>query len=471
MITVVGLGPGQMSRVPTSVRHLLLDPANTVVLRTMDHPASAELANERTVVSCDDLYETHESFDEVYEAIVERLGAIEGPVIYAVPGSPMVGEFAVRKLLERLTDVEVIPSESFVDAVLAEVGYDPLDRGLQIINGHHLPDPLVLDKPTIIGHVDRPEILGDTLDAVSRVTFEDQTVTVLVGLGAEDAIVSSRPIRDIALDLAGVRTSVFLDPIPSGLIGAVHVMRRLRAECPWDREQTHESLVKNLIEETYELVDALGALGSDDWVGYADVEDELGDVLLQVLFHAAIARESTAFDIDGVAGVLTEKLIRRHPHVFGDVTAETPDEVKQNWDQIKASEGGNVTRESILDGVPVSMPALQHAAKIQNRAAKIGFDWEEPAQVLPKVSEELDELARAIAGDGDVKTELGDLMFSVINLARHVGADPELALRTATRKFETRFRLMESAGPLDGLSLADLDQRWEQAKAAESTSG
>lgn len=466
MITITGLGPGALDRVPGPVKELLLDEARIVVVRTLQHPAAAELAALREVVSCDDLYESSEAFPDVYAAIADRVleAAASGPVVYAVPGSPVIGEFAVRQIVEQAPDSELIPSESFVDAVLSEVGYDPLDRGLQILNGHDLPDPLVLDKPTIIGHLDRPEILADVLDAVSRVTVEETAVTLLAGAGSPDAVMVRARVAEIDHDLAGLRTSVFVDAAPGGLLGAVHVMRRLRAECPWDREQTHQTLVKNLLEECYELIDAIGRLPAEgvDWVAYSAVEDELGDVLLQVLFHEAIAREVGAFDIDGVAEVLRQKLVRRHPHVFGDVEVADAGDVKRNWDLIKEEENG--PSESSLDGIPAGLPALQRAAKVQNRAAKVGFDWEKAGQVLPKVREEVAELESAMAGEGDIGAELGDVLFSVVNLSRHLGVDPELALQAATARFEQRFRTMEGDGPLSGLDLDELNRRWEAAK-------
>lgn len=468
MITITGLGPGSLERVPRPVRDLLLDDRQTVIVRTSQHPAAAELAQLRDIVFCDDLYDSAGEFDDVYTAIAGRVidASTRGPVIYAVPGSPMIGEFAVRKIMEMGDDVEIIAAESFVDAILSEVGYDPLDRGLQILNGHDLPDPLVLDKPTIIGHLDRAEILADVLDAVSRVVPEETEPTLLSGVGGPDARAVTAPFARLPSDLAGVRTSLFVDAAPGGLLGAVHVMRRLREECPWDRDQTHRSLVKNLVEEAYELIEAIGRLPEEgvDWVAYAAVEDELGDVLLQVLFHEAIARQVGAFDIDGVAEVMRQKLVRRHPHVFGDVEVADAGEVKRNWDRIKEDENGGPS-DSVLDGIPEGIPALQRAAKIQNRAAKVGFDWENASQVVPKVREEIAELEAAMAGDGHVEAELGDLLFSVVNLARHLGIDPELALRDASATFGTRFRQMEKDGPLDGLNLDQLNARWEKAKS------
>jgi tetrapyrrole methylase family protein/MazG family protein len=467
VIVVTGLGPGDFDRIPSPVRDILLDPERKVIVRTRHHPAARQLAEIREVIFCDDLYESSEVFAEVYDAIADRVltAANVGPVVYAVPGSPMVGEFAVRTLLDSGADIEVIHAESFVDAVLAEVGYDPLDRGLQILNGHQLPEPLVLDKPTIIAHLDRPEILAEVAARVDRVLPEESTVRVFSGLGSVDAVASEAVPSEVDSSLAGFRTSMFIDAEPGGLIGAVHTMMRLREECPWDREQTHQSLMKNLVEESFELIEAVGRLpqGDPDWVAYAAVEDELGDVLLQVLFHAVIARQAGAFDIDDVAEVMRQKLVRRHPHVFGDVEVGSAEEVKSNWDRIKEEERGSAS-ESALDRVTSGVPALHRASKIQNRAAKVGFDWEEATQVIPKVREELGELEEVLTDPARAQQELGDVLFSVVNLARHLGLDPEIALGQATDRFEARFRRMETEGPLDGLDLDGLNQRWDRAK-------
>ena len=468
MIRIVGLGPADLDRVPDAIRSILLDPSANVICRTERHPAAKSLSQEREVTFCDDIYQAGTAFGDVYEAIRDRVlaAAESNDVVYAVPGSPLIGEFAVRLIMASSADVEVIPGESFVDAVLLEVGYDPLDRGLQILNGHELPDPLVIDKPTIIAHLSSEAILADVAAQLDRVLPEDAAVTVLADLGSPSQRISSSVPEAIERDLAGDLTSIFVDAQPGGLIGAIRTMRHLREECPWDQEQTHQTLVKNLVEEVYELIESIDRLPEDqtDWVAYAEVEDELGDVLLQVLFHSAIARGHGAFDIDDVAETMRQKLVRRHPHVFGDVVASSAAEVKANWDQIKEEERGMASDTSALAGVPQSMPAIHRASKVQNRAAKDGFDWAEATDVLPKVSEEIEELAEAIETDGDVAAEFGDLLFSVVNLSRHLAVDPELALRTATRRFEERYRVMEQDGPLAGLTLEELNQRWEKAK-------
>lgn len=252
----------------------------------------------------------------------------------------------------------------------------------------------------------------------------------------------------------------------------VRVMERLRGPdgCPWDREQTHQSLARYLIEEAFEAADALerGDIR-------ASVE-ELGDVLLQVVFHAQIGREEGSYDLEAIARTLTEKLIRRHPHVFGNVTVGGARDVVANWEAIKEDErraSGKAT-PSLMDGLPVNLPALARADGIQRRAARVGFDWEDATGPRAKVDEELRELDQALAqGDQEAATrELGDVLFAVVNLARKRGIDAEGALRGTVRRFESRFRRMEALAAARGRSLAamelaEMDRLWEEVKAAE----
>lgn len=391
----------------------------------------------------------------------------EGPTIFCVPGSPMVGEFAVRALLDRFPDAEVLPAESFVDAVLREVGYDPLDRGLRIVDGHVLPDPLPLDAPTIIGHLDRPEVLADVTSILGRVLPQDSRVTVCVNVGADDQEILTLPPEGVSPGLAGFRTSLFVDTRPGGLAGLIGVSRRLRRECPWDRRQTHHTLVRHLIEETYELVEAISTLPQEtepvDYVAYDAVEEELGDVLLQVLFHTNIASERGVFGIDDVASRLQGKLERRHPHVFGDVVVADADEVASNWEDIKRSEK-DAEEASVLDGVPPDLGALARAEAIQRKAAKVGFDWDDPAEIVGALRAEVEELARAMGGDGDPAAELGDVIFTAVNLLRRLDRSGEEVLRAAVHRFERRFRRMEERGSLDGLTPGQLEERWQAAK-------
>lgn len=466
-LTILGLGPGDLDRLPRLHEALLIDPDVTVVVRTLAHPAAARLAALRPIESCDDLYETAGTFDEVYSAIVERVetATAHGPTIYAVPGSPLVGEFAVHMLLKRFPDAEMIPSESFVDLVLRRVGYDPFSHGLRILNGHELPDPLVLDCPTIVGHLDTPLVMADVVASLGRVLPGSAELTVLANLGADDEVVMTVAVDQVPADLAGFRTSLWVDTEPAGLFGVVGISRRLRRECPWDREQTHDSLVTHLVEEVYELIDALAKLpsGDVDYAAYDAVEEELGDVLAQVLFHADIAAERGAFSIDDVATRLGEKLVRRHPHVFGDVKVSGAGEVATNWERIKRSEKGD-RNASLLDGVPEGIPALARAEALQRRAAEVGFDWDHAGPVVDALLREVAEVREAMESNGDIADEIGDVLFTVVNLMRRLDLDPEVTLRRATDKFERRFRAMEQTGPLEGESMTALDRRWQAAK-------
>lgn len=477
MILITGLGPAGLDRLPVETRRRLLDPEVTVVVRTLAHPAAAELARQRPVESCDDLYEQAAGFEEVYRGIVARVLhlADTGPVAYAVPGSALVGERAVTLIREAAAAaglaVEVAPGESFLSLVLERAGADPLERGLQVLDGRGLPEPLLLHLPTVIAQVDTAMVLLEVRDALLRLLPPETRVTLLADLGGPRERVERLALTELGAEHAGLRVSLFLDPIPPGWPGLVQTNARLRRECPWDRRQTHHSLARHLIEEAYETVAALEALppeapgGEPDYPGYVEVEEELGDLLLQVVFHAILAAETGAFGVEEVAEGIRRKLVRRHPHVFGEVVAETAEAVLANWEQLKQEEKG---RESLLDGVPEALPALSRAHALQSRAATVGFDWPDLEGVVSKVHEEIGEVLAEGARHAD---EVGDLLFSVVNLARHLTVDPEQALRRAAARFERRFRLMEKAGSLSGLSLEEMDRRWEAAKAGEVDPG
>ena len=250
----------------------------------------------------------------------------------------------------------------------------------------------------------------------------------------------------------------------------VDVIATLRSEngCPWDREQTHETLKSTLIEETYETLEAIDAGDPKK------LKEELGDLLLNIMLQAQIAAEHKNFDIYAVIETLTEKLIRRHPHVFGDVNVEDSDEVVKNWEEIKRQEAGYEDRQSVLDGIPNALPTLLRAQKIQNRAARVGFDWDKLADVVAKVDEELEEVKASIKADEPeaISAELGDLFFAIVNLCRFMEIQSEETLRNANRKFMTRFKWMEAELERRGTNfeaqdLESLDEIWEEAKKAE----
>ena len=234
----------------------------------------------------------------------------------------------------------------------------------------------------------------------------------------------------------------------------ITIMETLRAPggCPWDAEQTHQSLVKNLIEEAYELADAIAADDAEAMM------EELGDVLLQVVFHSTLAKEAGRFEAADVINHLCEKLVYRHPHVFADTEADNADAVIRNWDRLKRREKSKKERASIMSGIPRSLPALLYALKVQSTASRVGFDWEAAAEVLDKIGEERQELVEALekGASAEVEEEIGDLMFSVVNLARKLNLDPESALRGANRKFVDRFYAIEAAARQSGKQLSEI---------------
>lgn len=253
----------------------------------------------------------------------------------------------------------------------------------------------------------------------------------------------------------------------------IHDLRRivaiLRAPggCQWDRAQTHRSIRRNFLEEAYEVAEAIDE-GSPE-----HLKEELGDVLLQVVFHSSIEEDAGRFDLDAVADGVCRKLIYRHPHVFGDVSVRSTEEILSNWEELKKAEKGQATQADAVDSVARSLPALWRAEKVQKKAAKAGFDWDEVSGAMDKLSEELDELKAAMAGQGDVADELGDLLFSAVNAARFLHVDPEMALHAACDKFSARFRRVEEevlrcGRRMEELSPDELDALWETVKHQEA---
>ena len=482
-ITVIGLGPAGLDRLKPHQLGVLVDPSATVVVRTAEHPAASDLAALRPVVACDDLYQAGADFDEVYEAIVDRVvrASRHGSVVYAVPGSAIVGERAVARLIAEAESkgipCVVISGESFIDEACAAVGIDPIADGLQILDARALSDPLPLHLPSFITQIDSAFVAGEVALALGRTLPESFTVTMLDRIGDADAKNTEIALRDLPRAATGPRSTLFVPAADVGLLGLIATNRLLRSECPWDSEQTHHTLVSHLIEETYEAVDAISTLsaaaprGEADLGAYAILEEELGDLLLQIVFHTTLAAEAGAFDVDEVAEGIRRKLVHRHPHVFGDVVATEVGDVLANWEELKNVEK---QRESLMDDIPAALPGIARADKIQRRVASVGFDWPNDEPVFAKVEEELGEL-REVRSDRDRATaELGDLLFAAVNLARHLDVDPEIALSRANATFAKRFRIVEQLAEGEGrrlrdYDLADLNRLWETSKTVVST--
>ena len=254
-----------------------------------------------------------------------------------------------------------------------------------------------------------------------------------------------------------------------GVQDLIRIVKILRSPggCQWDAAQTHQSIRRNFLEEVYEVAEAIDENSAEH------LKEELGDVLLQVVFHASIEEDAGHFDLDQVADGVCRKLIYRHPHVFGDVTVHSTGEILANWEELKKKEKGQATQADAVDAVARTLPALWRAEKVQKKAAKVGFDWPDLSGAMDKLSEETQELKDAIQGQGDIAEELGDLLFAAVNVARFLETDPEDALQAATDKFSARFRLveqkvLESGRTMDELSLSELDDIWNHIKHASS---
>jgi tetrapyrrole methylase family protein/MazG family protein len=476
LVTVVGIGPGGREHVTVETLRAI-DRIPHRYLRTSRHP-SADLVPDATTF--DHLYESADHFADVYTAIVEALvaAAVEhGEILYAVPGSPLVLERSVRSLLaEDRVRCDVLPAMSFLDVAWARLGIDPVESAVRLIDGHEFAVAAAgTTGAVLITHTHDRQVLSDIKLALDDADG-DEPVVILQGLGTPAEQITrttwSELDRSVEPDhLTCVYVPALGVPVGAGYVRFHQLARTLRERCPWDREQTHASLVPYLVEETFELVDALGALVPGEPATDEALIEELGDLLYQIEFHATVAEQQGRFSIADVTAGIHDKLVRRHPHVFGTVDAADAGTVVANWEQIKRDEKG---RTSVFDGVARSLPALAYAQHVMRKAAKVGFDWPDVTGPLAKVDEELAELREAIA-DGDaaqVTDELGDLVVAAVNVARHAHVDAELAVRAAAGKFRRRFERVEelaSARGIDlrGVSLDDLDALWDEVKAGE----
>lgn len=474
---MAGLGPAG----PEYVTRAVADAIERIpvrFLRTSRHPSASVVADATTF---DDLYESLDTFEDVYAAIAERLHAAavaHGEVLYAVPGSPLVLERTVALLRgdDRL-EVTVLPSLSFLDLAYDRLGIDPIEARVRLIDGHEFATAAAGEHgPLLVAHCHANWVLSDIKLAVEGAEG-DETVVILQRLGGPDEAVVTTTWAELDRTVeADHLTSIYVPhlgaPVGHELVGFHAITRRLRAECPWDREQTHASLARYAVEETYELVEAIDLLGVDG-EGDEELIGELGDVLLQVVLHSAIAEEQGRFTLADVAREVSEKMVRRHPHVFGSVTVDDAGDVMTNWQAIKAVEradaGKPTTPPSTLAGISGSLPALLYAREHSSAAAKAGFEWDDPREMLDKVAEELAEVTEAFDDPGHLPSEIGDLLFAVVNVARHRKIDPEVALRQSTAKFRRRVEAIEVLAGERGIDtrtcgLEALDALWNEVK-------
>lgn len=477
-ITVVGLGPGNPSRITSETLNAITEIQHRFI-RTENHPSSHVVTSAK---SFDHHYESNASFEDVYRAIVTDLVEAArhyGHILYAVPGSPLVLERTVSLLREQTgVQLTVLPAVSFLDDVWRALSIDPIDNGVRLVDGHTFATSAANDSgPMLIAHTHANWVLSN-IKLAGEDVYPDTEVILLHHLGLDDEhiIHTTWSEMDRTIDVDHL-TSLYIpqlhEPIGRELVAFHEFARVLREQCPWDKEQTHQSLVRYLIEETYEVVDALMHLDPEDPATDDALIEELGDLLYQIEFHATIAEQEGRFTMTDVARNVREKLTRRHPHIFGHVVANSSGEVVTNWEEIKKAE--KPERTGPFDGVVEGAPSLTYAQKVQSKAKRIGFDWPSVDGPLEKIDEESREVQRAIAaGDSDETfTEVGDLLFAVVNVARHLDIDAESALRAATQKFRGRVEEVQKLALRQGrdlkdMSLAELDQLWDTVKKGSS---
>lgn len=488
-VIIVGLGPAGADLLTEGTRAVLAT-AEHGYLRTAHHPAAGAFAHLPTF---DHLYNEASSVADVYPAIVDALrkAVVEhGEVVYAVPGSPLVAELTVELLRMAAAAspeefrVEIEPAMSFLDLVWARLGIDPLAAGVRLIDGQRFAIEAAGERgPLLVAQCDSVDVLseiklaiGDAIDASSQLgsglartntgarglgvaassdAAHEPIITVVQRLGLPDEHIVAVPWhaldRDIEPDhLTSLWIPELMAPIGGEVQRFVELVATLRRECPWDQVQTHQTLQRHLLEEAYEVLEALTELGSGDPLdldpdtmsaadAYTHVEEELGDLLFQIVFHCILATEAGEFTLADVARGVHDKLYNRHPHVFGEVPdglapGDTPDEVLANWEQLKKTEK---QRESVFDGIPTSLPSLLYALKIQKKAASLG----EMAEDLPSPGS-WDHVVTT-ARRTPTPESMGDLLFVAVNMARHADIDPEMSLRAAADRYRDVVRDLE----------------------------
>lgn len=480
MIKIVGLGPGTKDALTIGTISELENNKN-IFLRTEKHP-TVDYLREKNIIfeTYDDVYESTENFDEVYlniaNDLVKKYNQF-GDLIYAVPGHPLVAEKSVFNLIDlcKKNNIEykIMPAVSFIDAMIESLKIDPIE-GLKVIDSFDIENQL-LDKRigTIITQVYNNLIASEVKLSLLEY-YDDETEIYYVRAAGIEGQESIRKIPLFELDMQediDYLTSVY---IPKDLQNKkdfsdlLRIIEILRGEdgCPWDREQTHKSLKKALIEESYEVIDAIDQEDEDSLI------EELGDVLLQVVFHASIGKEDGYFNITDVIQGICNKMISRHPHVFkNNGELSNSEEVLAKWDELKKKEKGYNSITEEMKGLTKGLPALLRAHKIQEKARKVGFDFEDINFAINKIKEEINEVIDVYNTENvdKIQEEVGDLLFSCVNVARLLKVDEEIALNYTIDKFIKRFEYIERSAKeknieLINMSLDDMDKLWETSK-------
>jgi tetrapyrrole methylase family protein/MazG family protein len=476
-IVIVGLGPGD-PKMLTRDAWEEINSTDELFVRTGDHPALVGLPPQLRIHTFDALYEEAQDFSAVYSGITRQLLdhlANREKLVYAVPGDPCVGEATVFALRQEAKTKDIrlrlISGVSFIEPCLAIMGIDALDGmcvvdALELAAGYHPPCPP--DSGILVAQLYSKMVASDVKLTLMNQYPDDHPVMLIHAAGTSRAEKESCLLFEIdRSEKIALMTALYVPPFEeaSAFESFQDTIAHLRSPqgCAWDREQTHESLRMHLLEECYE---ALYAIDIGD---RQSLQEELGDLLLQIVLQTQIATEAGDFSMADVIRGINKKIIRRHPHVFGELEIREVDDILHNWEALKAAEREEEgSRTGILNGVPRGLPALAQAHELQIRVARVGFDWPEVDGVLAKIDEELNEVIEA-PDDVSKAAEMGDLLFTVVNYARWLKIDPETALREANRRFRSRFSDLEERAAAEGrkleeMTLEEMDSLWEAVK-------
>ena len=477
-ITLLGLGPGDPAKL-TREAWDVLGSAGEVWLRTEQHPTVAGLPASVKIHSFDAFYEAGDSFEDVYKAIVDKvleLGLRDEGVVYAVPGDPFVAEATCPAIVERARSqnlpLKVINGISFLEPVFAALCLDPYPRLILMdameLSQVHVP-VFPPDMPVLIAQIYSRMVAAEVKMTLTAIYPDEHPVRLVHAAGTKDELVEDIPLFEIdRSEHIGLLTVLYLPPLADGTSFEAfqEIIAHLRAPdgCPWDKEQTHASLRSHLLDEAYETLEAMD---SED---PARMAEEFGDLLLQIVLNAQIASEEGEYSMTDVVKGIYDKIIYRHPHVFGDIHVDGVKGVLQNWEKLKADErqANGKSEKGPLDGIPLALPALIQAQEYQERAARVGFDWPEISGVLEKIVEEIQEVREA-ANEDELAAELGDLFFALVNLARWKKVDAESALRGTNIRFKKRFDFVEAGAKKQGrklqeMTLDEMEALWQEAK-------
>ncbi|MBA2391999.1 MAG: nucleoside triphosphate pyrophosphohydrolase [Ktedonobacteraceae bacterium] len=495
-ITLLGLGPGSiqdLTHEALTLMELAASNNSPVYFRTTIHPTVEPLKAALPALhieSFDRLYDESVDWKTLYSQIATEVCklATQQPIIYAVPGHPLIGEASVQLILQMARaqnlSTTIVAGLSFLEPVCTTLELDPFEAGLQLIDATNLAalradeiaGKVIPTAPLLVAQVYNRRLASEVKLALSECYPDEWNVKLIRAAGVEgEEAVLEIPLYELDRNtFANHLSTLYVPPlaemtalrVPETLRYIIMRLRRDPDGCPWDRQQTHQSLLRYVIEETYEVVETLE---ENDMV---KLSDELGDLLLQVYLHAEIARQDGDFALGDIYENINAKLIRRHPHVFGEVEVSNAGQVVQNWDAIKRQEraqaGKDVQKESVLDGVPPVLPTLMTSQEYQKRAIKKGFEFDDVQGAYEKLAEELLELQQADSPENQLE-EMGDLLFVVAHIAQWLKIDADEALRRSNRKFKARFQAMEEMTRDEGMDMNTYNReewikRWNRAK-------